>query len=403
MTSNHSNGGARNGSQQNNPFLQDGANSMNSTNHNSNLYQQLCALAGALNNGSGTNSRPQENAISLNPAVLNQLHNISTTFDPAAVRPAVASDPTDVNALSNLYLNPQFISLLSAALQKGEPQMQQRTNVMSSAVSNPPCAALPFSTPLLLPVPLMVEQQKQQGPVSLGVVDEPQVLRNEEGMDPNAFKLQKLISAASVGQSHLQPANTSFPSQVAMMQLLANAIQQQAQIHRVNNIPSSVTFPRSSSPSINLSSQSQGPMTSSSTVKVASSSDVPCTTPNQRPWLSSVSSEGITPQDLIEGNLAVQNVPQPAAAAASLSPFLSTKHRPPTKPLVLGVDGMASVGMNSHSSKTANVLASSQNLLSQMQTWNLAQLGTFFFLCFPSKNMESHWYLDSLKHFFFFL
>jgi len=342
MASNSRSSGSQ--QQQQNPFQQESANSMISSSMahpNTHLYQQLCALSGALNttnpstNGcaytSTSSTWPQENGvIALNPAILNQMHTMSASYNASAARTVQSPDPSS-EANASLHLNPQFLTLLSAALQKTE-------------------------------APLAMQQQHQQRHTV--------VQRNEECIDPNVLKLQKLLfnaaaaTASTACSSHPPSATaTSLPNQVAIMQYLVNAIQQQQQqqahqqqqIHRVNltpantnNIPVSVTFPKPPSPSFNHISQTlQGPMTtSSSTTKngvLALALDpqglggAMQQQQQQSPWPSStriIGGDGVLgSQDRIHGSSgAVQNAirqPPTAIAAATFPPFLTTPNSRP--------------------------------------------------------------------------
>jgi len=369
MTSNHPKGSAaRSGSQQN-PFQQDSSNAMNSTAHN-NFYQQLCALAGVLSHGNvspigTTTSRPQENIL-LNPAILNQLLSMNPNLDASAVRSVhspAASEGTDGNNLSSLFLSPQLL------LQKME---QQRQNSISSVLLNPAASAVPFSL-----LPLLLEKQGAAfAAPSLGV-DESLPPRNEESVDPNILKLNAAIpGAASVSQSHLinkTPA-TPFPNQVALMQLLTNAIQQQAQINR-GAIPTSVSFQRPPSPNFAVSSQIQGAMTSSSTAKMGSTIFASDTVLKQQgSWLSSASGDVISSQDLVDGSVATMpNAPPPPGNLNSV-PSVKSRSQTHAQGHVVDTGAMATGPMNSLPSKAA-IIAPSQILLSQMQTWSAAQLG----------------------------
>lgn len=379
MASNHPNGASAGSGSHQNPFQPENSTSMNSSAQH-NWYQQLYALAGALSNGNvpptigTTNSRtPQENAV-LSPAILNQLLNINANLDSSSMRNVhspVTSEPSEGNNISGLFLNPQLL------LPKTE---LQRQNSISSVLSNSNTGAVPFNL-----LPFLLEKQgtafNQQS--SLGL-DETTTSRNDQSVDPNLLKLQKLLSAlpgaSSINQNNLNSNNAvaavaaapSFPNQVAMMQLLTSAIQQQAQINRgANSVPVTVNFQRPLSPSYGLSPQCQGPTISSSTAKMGSVSMSDTALKQQGSWLSSASGDMTSSPDIVDGSVStIQNISHPPNNSFP-------KSRAPTQTQSHVVDGVSkpTTTSNSHSTKSASVAAPSQNVLAQMQSWSVAQLG----------------------------
>jgi hypothetical protein len=362
MASNVPKKGARNGSQPN-PFHQDGTNSINMTAQN-NMYQQVNALVGALNSGvmssGNSSSRSQESA--LNTAVLSQLLSLSASLDPSSsrsVQAPAAQETSDGSTPYSLLLNPQFISIVSALLQKMEP----------SSVQNTSSGAQPLNSSMLATLPPGVDAQNQVPALAISTAfDATQSPRTDDITDPNVLKLQKLfaaLSAATVGQSHLNSATATFPNQLAIMQWLTTAIQQQAQINRANH-PSLPSIP---------SSQSSITTTTAPVVKIAPS-EVDNTSTKSSTWLSSSSGDTIYTEPYVTPDgrvlLQVSNVPP----SGGISPLPSAKARHQTNGHAIGVEGIASSGINAHSSKASSSLTP-QPLLSQMQTWTLAQLGRF--------------------------